>query len=46
MVCPPSLVALVTRHTAYHDIVERVAPVAFAWRSLIGDQYTRAAQSI
>ena len=33
----PSLVALVARHTAYHDIVGRVAPVAFAWRSSIDD---------
>ena len=42
----PSLVALVTSHTAYHDIVGRVTPVALAWRSSICDQHTLAAQSI
>ena len=38
----PSLVALVTRQTAYYDIAGRVAPVAFAWRSSIDNQHTHA----
>ena len=42
----PSLVALVTRHTACHDIVGRVAPHCVRVEFFDRDQHTRAAQSI